>query len=240
MNSARWSQVDDYLSDVLLSPDPVLQAALRTNAQFGLPAYDVTPLQGMLLHLLARIQGAARILEIGTLGGYSTIWLARALPPGGRLISLELEPKHAEVARTNIARAKLSDQVEVRVGQAEDLLRVMAEEGQPPFDLIFIDADKENTDQYFSWSCKLARPGSLIVMDNVVREGSVADPDSEDRSVQGIRRFFESVAATPNIVTTVIQTVGSKGYDGFALVVVTEDAVGTRARDAASCPTHED
>ena len=223
MTQERWTAVDEYIGGLLLQPDPALDAALTDSAAAGLPPINVSPAQGKLLQLLARLQGARAILEIGTLAGYSTIWLARALPPGGRLITLEAEPKHAEVARANIARAGLSDVVELRLGQALETLPRLAAEGRGPFDLIFIDADKQSTAEYFSWALRLARRGSLIVVDNVVRNGAVADADSTDPSIQGIRRFNDVLAAEGRVSATAIQTVGSKGYDGFALALVTAD-----------------
>jgi len=180
----------------------------------------VTPIQGRFLQLVARLQGARRILEIGTLGGYSTIWLARGLPPDGQLISLEIEPKHAEVARANIARAGLANVVQVRLGQASETLPRLVAEGRGPFDLIFIDADKPSTSEYFAWALKLSRRGSVIIVDNVVRDGEVVDPSSTNPDVQGVRRFNERLATEPHVIATEIQTVGSKGYDGFAIVLV--------------------
>ena len=219
----QWSAVDSYIADLFLAPDPALEAALASSAAAGLPAISVSPTQGKLLHLLARVQGARHILEIGTLGGYSTIWLARALPVDGRLISLEIDPKHAEVARANIARAGLTSMVEIRLGRAVDTLQQLATEGRETFDLIFIDADKPGYADYLKWSLKLARPGTLIIADNVVRKGAVADPESKDENVQGIRKFNKALAAEKRVTTTVIQTVGSKGYDGLALVLVTDN-----------------
>jgi len=219
----QWSAVDSYITDLFLPPDPALEAALASSAAAGLPAISVSPTQGKLLHLLARIQKARRILELGTLGGYSTIWLARALPAGGQLISLEVNPKHAEVAQTNLARAGLTSMVEIRLGRAVDVLQQLVSEGCGPFDLIFIDADKPGYADYLQWSLKLARQGTLIVADNVVRKGAVADPESKDENVRGIRKFNEALAAEKRVTTTVIQTVGSKGYDGFALILVTEN-----------------
>lgn len=215
-----WTAVDNYINDLLVPPDPALDAALAASEAAGLPAIAVTPAQGKLLMLLAQIQQARTILEIGTLGGYSTIWLARALPDEGRLITLEAEPKHAEIARANIARAGLSSRVEVRVGQALDTLPLLETEGVSPFDLIFIDADKQNYPDYLIWSLKLSRRGSLIIADNVVRNGKVNDASSGDPHVQGVRRFHELIAAEPRLSATTIQTVGSKGYDGFTLAVV--------------------
>jgi len=216
----RWTAVDSYIGESLVPADPVLEAALQTSADAGLPPISVSPSQGTMLHVLARAQGARRILEIGTLGGYSAIWLGRALPTGGRLITLEAEPRHAEVARANLARAGLRDLAEVRVGPALETLPQLHAAGDAPFDLIFIDADKPAYPDYLSWSLRLSRPGTMIIADNVVRDGAVADPASRDANVQGVRRFIEMMAAEPRISATVIQTVGSKGYDGFALAVV--------------------
>jgi predicted O-methyltransferase YrrM len=218
---ARWTAVDRYLTELLVPADGVLEAVLAANAAAGLPPHDVSPTQGKLLWLLARTQGARAILEIGTLGGYSTIWLARALADGGRLITLEANPTHAEVARANLVRAGLADVVEVRVGRATDTLPALATEGRGPFDLIFIDADKPSNAEYFGWALELSRPGSLIVVDNVVRDGAVFDEGSADASVQGVRRLNERLASEPRVSATAIQTVGSKGYDGFAIALVT-------------------
>jgi predicted O-methyltransferase YrrM len=219
-----WSAVDRYISDRLLPPDPGLDAALEASAAAGLPAIAVSPNQGKLLLLLARIQGARSILELGTLGGFSTIWLARALPPGGRLLTLEVEPNYAEVARANIARAGLADLVELRVGPALEALPQLAAEGLGPFDMIFIDADKQHIPEYFQWALRLSRTGSVILTDNVVRAGALADPAGEDPRVEGARRFHELLAAEPRVSATTIQTVGLKGYDGFTLVLVGEPA----------------
>ena len=216
MADERWAAVDRYLTGVLVPPDPVLDDALRACAEAGMPAAEVSPTQGKLLQLLARLAGARRILELGTLGGYGTIWLARALPDGGRLVTLEADPGYAEVARSNIARAGLAGVVEIRVGPALDTLPEL----DGPFDLIFIDADKANNAEYLGWALALARPGTLIVGDNVVRDGEIADADSGDPHVRGIRRFFELVAAEPRLEATAIQTVGTKGWDGFALALV--------------------
>jgi predicted O-methyltransferase YrrM len=216
----QWSAVDQYFTDLLIPADPVLDAALQANAAANLPAIDVAPNQGKFLHLLARMQNARRILEIGTLGGYSTIWLARALPPDGRLITLEFEPRHAAVAKSNIHRAGLSSVVEIRVGAALDSLARLAAENPEPFDMIFIDADKPNNPSYLKWALKLSRPGTLILGDNVVREGAVIDAADPDPSVQGTRRFLEMLAAEPRLDATALQTVGSKGYDGFAMALV--------------------
>ena len=217
MTQSQWDAVDGYYSGLLVGPDAALDAALEASDAAGLPAIAVAPTQGKLLHLIARTRGARRILEIGTLGGYSTIWLARALPADGRLITLEYEEKHAEVARANLARAGLADKVEVRVGPALDTLPTLT----GPFDLFFIDADKPNNPDYFRWALRLSRPGSVIIVDNVVRGGRVADPDSTDPAVIGTRRLAELLAAEPSVDATMIQTVGSKGYDGFAMALVT-------------------
>ena len=215
-----WTQVDHYFGDLLTPRDYTLDAALMANAQAGLPQIDVTGLQGKFLEFLVRVSGARRILEIGTLGGYSTIWLARALPEDGRIISLEFSPLHAEVARKNLAHAGLLDRVDIRVGPANLSLAALAAERIEPFDLIFIDADKQGYPEYLEGSLKLSRIGTVIVADNVVREGKVIDPKSKDENVLGVRRFTELMAASPRLSATVLQTVGSKGYDGFALAVV--------------------
>jgi predicted O-methyltransferase YrrM len=221
MNQERWTAVDQYITDLFVPPDPALDEALKASAAADLPAISVTPNLGKLLMLLAQIQGARNILEIGTLGGYSTIWLARALPRGGRLITLEADQKHAEIARANIVRAGLSDRVEVIVGKGLETLPTLAAKGAGPFDLIFIDADKPSNPDYFAWALKLSRPGSVIIIDNVVRDGAVIDAASEDASVQGVRRMNEIIAAERRVSATAIQTVGSKGYDGFAIARVT-------------------
>jgi predicted O-methyltransferase YrrM len=223
MDEERWSAVDRYLTGLYAPDDPVLDATLRASSEAGLPAIQVSPPQGKLLQLLAQIRGTRRILEIGTLGGYSTIWLARALPSDGRLVTLEANPRHAEVARANLARAGLSDRVEVREGPALASLPRLAEDGSGPFDLIFIDADKPAYPEYLGWALKLSRRGSVIVADNVVRQGLVADPTSTDPNVVGMRRFHALLAAETRVSATAIQTVGSKGYDGFALAFVTAD-----------------
>jgi predicted O-methyltransferase YrrM len=223
MTETTWTAVDHYFADHLLAPDPALQAALDHSAAENLPFIQVSPLQGKLLWLLAWVQRASTILEIGTLGGYSTIWLARALPPDGHLITLEADPKHAEAARANLARAGLADRVEVRVGAALDTLPQLAAERRGPFDLIFIDADKPNNPHYFAWALKLARRGSLIIVDNVVRGGDVVDPASQDDGVEGVRRLVDALMAEGRVSATAVQTVGVKGYDGFALIAVTGD-----------------
>ena len=223
MTQEQWTAVDRYLCGQLLPPDPALEAALQASIAAGLPPIHVSPTQGKLLQLLARLQQARTILEIGTLGGYSTIWLARALPAGGRLITLEADPGHAAVARANFVRAGLAGVVELRPGRALDTLPQLAAEGRGPFDLIFIDADKPGYPDYFAWALKLTRRGSLIIVDNVVRKGAVIDPVSPNPNVQGVRRLHELIAAEPHVSATAIQTVGSKGYDGFVLALVIAD-----------------
>jgi predicted O-methyltransferase YrrM len=220
MNQDQWTEVDHYFVERLMPPDTVLEAALEANEAAELPSIDVSPLQGKFLHLLALTKSARRILEIGMLGGYSTIWLARALPADGRMITLELDPKHAEVARTNLERAGVSDRVEVRVGPATQSLAQLHAEGAEPFELIFLDADKPSNPEYLQWALKLARRGSLIVVDNVVREGKIVDPASTAPDVQGTRALFDLLATEPRLASTAIQTVGSKGYDGFVMAVV--------------------
>jgi predicted O-methyltransferase YrrM len=221
MSHEVWSQVDAYLAGKLAPGDPALDAALAANAAAGLPAIDVSPLQGKLLALLARMSGARRVLEIGTLGGYSTIWLARAVGAEGQVVTLELSEAHARVARANIDAAGLKDRVEVRVGPAIDSLAALEREGAGPFDLVFIDADKAGTADYVDRSLRLARPGTVIIVDNVVREGRVIEADSADGNIQGIRRFVDLAASEPRLGATAIQTVGAKGYDGFAIAIVT-------------------
>ncbi len=221
MSLQQWTDVDRYITDLLVPPDPALEEALAAIAAAGLPPISVAPNQGKFLHLLARVGNARSILEIGTLGGYSTIWLARSLPSDGRLITLEIDPKHASVAGANIARAGLSGLVQIRIGPALDTLAKLAAEGGEPFDFVFIDADKERNADYFQWALKLTRVGSVIIVDNVVRKGAIADADSTDPNVIGTRRLFEMLAAEKRISVTAIQTVGSKGYDGFALALVT-------------------
>ena len=218
-----WIAVDEYLTDRLVEDDPALAASLKDSAKAGLPPINVSPNQGKFLMLLAQAIGARRILEIGTLGGYSAIWLARALPADGRLLSLEADPAYAELARANLARAGLAEKVEVRVGRAQDTLPELIAEGAAPFDLIFIDADKPSTPDYYQWSVELARRGSLIVVDNVVREGRVIDAKSDSPHIQGLRRFFDLAAADSRVSGTAIQTVGAKGHDGLAILRVTAD-----------------
>ena len=214
-----WTQVDEYLSSRLLGADRVLEEALEASNAAGLPAIAVSPNQGKLLEILVRIMGARTILEIGTLAGYSTIWMARALPKNGRLVTIEIDAKHAEVARGNIAKAGVSSVVELFVGSAVDVLPRLASDKGVPFDLIFIDADKANIPVYFEWAIKLSRPGSLIIVDNVVRDGAIIDETNADPAVVGVRKFLETVGRNSSVSSTAIQTVGIKGYDGFAIVL---------------------
>jgi predicted O-methyltransferase YrrM len=220
MTQELWTNVDQYFSSSLLGSDPILEGALEASAKAGLPLIAVSPNQGKLLQMLAQILDARSILEIGTLGGYSTIWLARGMRPGGRLITLEVDPAHAAVAQANLRRAGLVKVVEVRVGSALDTLPRIAAEGRGPFDLIFVDADKANIPAYFEWAVKLSRPGALIIVDNVVRDGNVIDAESSDASIKGVRRFVEMLSDRADMSGTAIQTVGTKGYDGFAIVRV--------------------
>jgi predicted O-methyltransferase YrrM len=213
----QWTAVDRYISDLLVAPDPVLDAAPADSSAAGLPPINVAPNQGKLLHLFARMQNARRILEIGTLGGYSTIWMARALHAGGRLVTLEIDPKHADIARANIARANLADIVEIKLGRALDTLPHIA----GPFDLVFIDADKPGNPEYFKWAVTLTRPGGVIIVDNVIRDGNVIDAASTDPQVLGVRQLNEVITAEPSVTATTIQTVGGKGYDGFTIAVRT-------------------
>ena len=215
-----WRAVDDYFSDRLVQSDEVLRAALTASADAGLPSIQVTPPQGKQLMLFARMLGARNILEVGTLGGYSTIWLARGLAEGGRLITLEVDPTHAQVARSNLDRAGFADTVDVRLGRAIDTLPQLEAEGAGPFDLTFIDADKESNSDYFRWALRMSRPGSVVVVDNVVRGGKVADASSDDTAVRGTRALMDLIASEPRVEATAIQTVGDKGYDGFALAIV--------------------
>lgn len=230
MNQELWTAVDQYINGLLVPSDPALDAALEASAAADLPAIQVTPAQGKLLYLLARMGGARHILEIGTLGGYSTIWLARALPDDGRLLTLEADAKHAAVARANIARAGLTRTIELRLGRALDSLPQVAAEGRGPFDLVFIDANKSDMAEYFDWALQLSRRGGVILADNVIRQGGVLDTQSDDADIQGVRRFNARVAAEPRVSATEIQTVGSKGYDGFALVLVLDDPRGQPGR----------
>jgi predicted O-methyltransferase YrrM len=223
MSQDKWAAVDRYVTDLLVQPDSALDEALKASVDAELPPINVSPPQGKFLHILAKTSGAKRILEIGTLGGYSTIWLARALPRGGSLISLELDPAHAAIAAKNIARAGLSKRVHIRLGKAIDTLPKLLSEGLGPFDLIFIDADKPSNPEYFAWALRLSRKGSIIVIDNVVRNGAVVDAKSRDASVQGVRRLNRAMAVEKRVIATTLQTVGSKGYDGFAVALVVSD-----------------
>ena len=223
MSEKLWSDVDGYIADLFVGQDASLDAALQESAAAGLPSIEVSAPQGKLLMLLARAIGAQNILEIGTLGGYSTIWLARALPPGGRLVTLEADRRHAEVAEKNIAAAGFASQVDVRVGKAMDSLTALARERAGPFDFVFIDADKPNNTAYFERALEMSRRGALIVADNVVRYGGVLDDLSADASVKGVRSFLKRVAAEPKVSATITQTVGAKGHDGFALILVTDE-----------------
>ena len=220
MSQELWNSVDAYVNDVVVRQDAMLAEALAASDAAGLPRISVSPSQGKLLHFLARAIGARNILELGTLGGYSTIWLARALTEGGRLVTVEVDPKHAAVAGKNIARAGLTSLVDLRVGRALDVLPQIAAEGRGPFDLVFIDADKAGTPDYFAWALRLARLGSVVIVDNVIRKGAVIDAASADASVEGVRRLNELIATEPRVSATTIQTVGMKGYDGFTLALV--------------------
>ena len=219
---ARWTTVDNYINDLFIGADAALDSALKASDDAGLPSIQVAANQGKLLMLLAKAQGAKRILEIGTLGGYSTTWLARALPAGGKLITLELEDKHARVARSNIARAGLAEKVEVRVGPALESLKKLVADKAEPFDFVFIDADKTGYPDYLTWSLKLSHRGTMIIADNVVRDGAIADAKSEDRNVQAVRRMNEMLAKEKRVDVTMLQTVGTKGYDGWAIALVKE------------------
>ncbi len=216
----RWNEVDSYFAKTLIGSDPALDEALAANARAGLPPIDVSAPQGKLIHLLVRMMGARKALKIGALGGYSTIWLARALPDDGRLITLELSPKNADVARRNLARAGLADKVEIRTGAALETLPKLEAEGLGPFDFVFIDADKTNNAAYLEWALRLSRPGAAIMVDNVVREGEVIDASSRSTDVVGVRGMFDLMARETRLSATAIQTVGAKGWDGFALAIV--------------------
>lgn len=218
MSQELWTKVDDYLGATIIQPDTALAAAIQAGDEAGLPAISVSASLGKLLHLLVRMSGARSILEIGTLAGYSTIWMARALAPGGRVVTLEIDAKHAEVARANFERAGVGDAIEVRVGRARETLPTLA--GVAPFDFVFIDADKESIPEYFTWALRFSHPGTAIVVDNVIRAGAVADDASTDARVQGVRRFNDMLASETRVSATSVQTVGSKGYDGFTLALV--------------------
>jgi predicted O-methyltransferase YrrM len=221
MSQDQWTTVDNYFDGLFVPSDEVLTATMQAITDVGLPAISVSPTQGKLLYLLAKMHGVRSILEIGTLGAYSTIWMARALPADGRLITLEIDPKHAAVARANIARAGLPAKVEVMVGKAIESLPQLDESGAGPFDLVFIDADKVSTPDYLTWAFRLTKPGSLIIVDNVVRNGAVADPTTTDPNIQGVQKGLAMLANDKRVITTALQTVGSKGYDGFAIALVT-------------------
>jgi predicted O-methyltransferase YrrM len=220
MSEQLWSQVDAYVVGKLLPDDPVMEQVLAANRSGGLPAIDVSAAQGRFLELLVRISGARNILEIGTLGGYSTIWIARALPAGGRMVTLEYSPRHAEVAAANFERAGLAERIELRVGAGLDSLPGVEKDGLGPFDLIFIDADKPNNPNYLEWAVKLAREGTVIVLDNVIRDGGVIDAESMDATIVGTRKAFDLMGSHPRLRATALQTVGAKGYDGFAIAIV--------------------
>lgn len=223
MTVHRWTEVDRYIDDVLGTSDAALDAVLKACVEARLPPINVSPSQGKFLFILARAIGARRILELGTLGGYSTIWLARALPPDGRLVTIEVDPTHAAVARGNFVLAHLAHLIDLRVGSALDVLPQLARQPENRFDMIFIDANKENYAEYLEWSITLGHAGTLIIADNVVREGAVVDSHSEDSRVQGVRRFNAALASDSRVTATEIQTVGSKGYDGFAAIIIRKD-----------------
>ena len=221
MTQDLWTSVENYLAELLIPPDAALEAALQACVAAKLPPIQVSPAQGKLLHLIARILGARHILEIGTLGGYSTIWMAQALPEDGRIVTLEADQKHADLARGNFARAGVANKVELWLGKALDTLPQITAGAREPFDLVFIDANRSNMPEYFEWSLKLTHRGSVIIADNVVRRGAILDPNNEDADIQGVRRFAEMASKEKRVSATVLQTVGGKGYDGFALALVT-------------------
>ena len=221
MSEALWGRVDDYIVDRLVKEDAALAGVLAANAAAALPAMDVSAAQGKYLNLMVRITGAKRVLELGTLGGYSTIWMAKALPADGRLVTLEYDPKHAQVARKNIDAAGVGDKVTIHVGAAVDTLPVVAAQNPEPFDFIFIDADKPSNPIYLDWAVKLSRPGTVIILDNVIRDGKVLDPDNADPRIIGTRAAYDIIGSHPRLEATALQTVGSKGWDGFAIMVVT-------------------
>jgi predicted O-methyltransferase YrrM len=220
MNQELWTAVDHYINNVAVGGDAALEAASEAAVASQLPPISVTPAHGKFLHLMARMQGARHILEIGTLAGYSTIWLARAVPPGGRVVTLEANPMHADMARANLTRAGVSDRVDIRLGQALETLPQLAVEKHDPFDFVFIDADRTNLAEYFDWAITLAHAGSVIIVDNVVRKGGVIDASSEDANIKGVRRFAERLSSDSRVTATIVQTVSAKGYDGFAMALV--------------------
>jgi predicted O-methyltransferase YrrM len=220
MSQELWTAVDQYINNIAIGGDPALEAASEAAVAARLPPISVTPAHGKLLHLMARAQGARRILEIGTLAGYSTIWLARAIPAGGRVVTLEANPMHADIARANLTRAGVADRVDIRLGKALETLPRLAEEKQGPFDFAFIDADRTNLTEYFDWAVRLAHAGSVIIVDNVVRKGGVIDASSEDANIKGVRRFAERLSSDSRVTATMVQTVSAKGYDGFAMALV--------------------
>jgi predicted O-methyltransferase YrrM len=231
-----WDQVDRFISAHFVVDDPALEEALRTSAAEGLPSIQITPVQGKMLHILARAIGAQRVLEIGTLGGYSAIWLARAVGEGGRVLTLEKDPRHADVARRNLARAGVGDRVEVRVGDAGETLPRLLAEGGGPFDMIFLDADRPRYDEHLGWAVRLGRPGTLIVVDNVVKQGAILDPDPTAPGMVGLRRFIDWLAQEPGVEAIEVQTVGSKGHDGFALALVTGSAHSAGSGEPSGTP----
>jgi len=220
MSQDLWTNVDDYINSITVGTDAALDAAAASAAAAKLPPISVTPAHGKLLHLMVRAQGAKRVLEVGTLAGYSTIWLARAVPPAGRVITLEANATHADIARANVERAGLSGRIEIRLGNALDTLPQLAAEKQPPFDFTFIDADRPNLAEYFDWAVRLSHPGSVIVVDNVVRKGGVIDASSDDPNIKGVRRFNDRIKDDTRVSATMVQTVSAKGYDGFAMALV--------------------
>jgi predicted O-methyltransferase YrrM len=220
MSQELWTAVDQYINNIAIGRDAALEAASEAAVAAQLPPISVTPAHGKLLHLMARAQSARRILEVGTLAGYSTIWLARALPAGGRVVTLEANPMHADIARANLSRAGVADRVDIRLGKALETLPQLVVENQDPFDFAFIDADRTNLAEYFDWAVKLAHAGSVIIVDNVVRKGGVIDASSEDANIKGVRRFAERLSADSRVTATMVQTVGAKGYDGFAMALV--------------------
>lgn len=222
MSDATWTKVDGYITEKLLEKDPVLERTIQSQEESGLPMINVTAPQGRMLGLLVKISGARKVLELGTLGGYSTTWLARALPDGGKVTSLEINRKHADIAMSNLRNAGVSDRVEIKLGDAMKSMQELIDDGSVPFDVIFVDADKDNLSGYLELSLKLSHPGTVIVVDNVVRNGKIVDPENNEASVAGVRNLMEAVSGLVGIESTVIQTVGEKGYDGFMLIRVND------------------